>query len=142
MSTISIAGDMLRRHEGFSRWAYQDTVGKWTVGIGRNIDKNGGPGITEEEALHLLANDLQNTSVAMEKTFPWFSGMNEARQAAILDMAFNIGLPSFQRFRQTIALLEQENYAAAADEMLRSTWAAQVGARATELAGIIRTGEL
>lgn len=142
MSAISIAGDMLRRHEGFSRWAYPDTVGKWTVGIGRNIDKNGGPGITEEEALYLLANDLQNTSAALEKTFPWFSGMNEARQAAILDMVFNIGLPSFQRFRQTIALLEQENYAAAADEMLRSTWASQVGARATELAGIIRTGEL
>ncbi len=142
MSAISMADEMIQRHEGFSRWVYKDTVGKWTIGIGRNVDKNGGPGITEDEALFLLSNDLQSINTEATQAFPWFSSLNDARQAAIIDMIYNIGMAGFQRFKQTISFLAQGNYPAAADEMLKSTWAVQVGARATELAGIIRTGEI
>ena len=142
MSAISMAGDMLRRHEGFSQWAYQDTVGKWTIGMGRNIDKHGGPGITEAEALILLSNDLQRVNTDITREFPWFAGLNEARQAAIIDMVYNLGMAGFKTFRQTIACIEHGDYSAAADKMLISTWAKQVGARAIELAGIIRPGEI
>ncbi len=142
MSAISTAGDLIRRHEGFSKFAYQCTAGKWTVGFGRNIDQNGGPGITEAEALILLANDLQNINTAALSSFPWFAGLNEARQSAIIDMIYNLGMAGFQTFKQTIACIASGDYAGAAERMLISKWAAQVGNRAVELAGIIRTGEI
>jgi GH24 family phage-related lysozyme (muramidase) len=78
MSAITIAGNLIRNHEGFSKFAYQCMAGEWTIDFGRNIDKNGGPGITEEEALFLLSNDLRSIHAAAMQNFPWFSGLNEA----------------------------------------------------------------
>jgi len=142
MSAISTAGDLIRGHEGFSKFAYQCTAGKWTIGYGRNIDKNGGPGITEEEALVLLANDLQNINTEATDNFPWFSGLNEARQSAIIDMIYNLGMTGFKTFKQTISFLQAGEYEKAAYQMLQSKWALQTGQRAIDLAGIIRTGEI
>lgn len=142
MSAISMAGEMLKRHEGYSQWAYQDTVGKWTIGIGRNIDKRGGPGISEAEALILLSNDLQRIVNEAIAVFPWFPKLDEARQAAIIDMIYNLGMAGFKMFKQTIACIEAGDYSGAAEKMLISMWAKQVGNRAVELAGIIKTGEI
>ena len=139
---ISMAGEMVKRHEGFSKWAYLCTAGKQTIGYGRNIDKNGGPGITEAEALILLSNDLQRINTAASQEFPWFSGLNEPRQAAIIDMIYNLGVAGFRTFKQTISCIESGDYVGASEKMLISTWAKQVGKRAIELAEIIRTGEL
>lgn len=42
---------MLIRHEGLRLKPYKDSVGKLTIGVGRNLDDKG---ITKEEAMHLL----------------------------------------------------------------------------------------
>ena len=49
----------LSRDEGTVLQAYQDSLGYWTIGTGRLIDKRRGGGITKAEADYLLANDVQ-----------------------------------------------------------------------------------
>lgn len=132
--------DMLVRHEGMVLHAYQDSEGYWTIGAGRLIDKRLNGGITEEEARYLLRNDIQKV-VSQAKQFPWYDGLSNPRKQVVLNMIFNLGLTRFSKFRNTIGCISRGEYAEAAKEMLDSTWAKQVGKRATELAKIMETGE-
>jgi len=130
--------DMLIRHEGLRLKPYTDTVGKMTVGVGRNLTD---VGISKQEAMYLLHDDIQRVQAELAQQ-PWFSGLNEARQMALTDMAFNLGLQGLLGFKKAIEALQGGDFQAAATEMLNSKWAGQVGARAQELANIVRTGEL
>ena len=50
--------EMLKRHESVETHAYTDTVGKVTIGVGRNIDPDGGLGLSPREINFLLQNDI------------------------------------------------------------------------------------
>ncbi len=127
---------MLKRDEGVRLKPYTDTVGKLSIGIGRNLSDIG---ISQDECDLMLANDIKRTEADADH-FWWFHELNEARQAVILNMLFNLGLRSFQGFTQTIKCLEAGDYDGAADRMLVSKWAEQTGTRAGRLAQIMRTG--
>lgn len=128
---------LLARHEGFRRKPYLDTVGKTTIGIGRNLDD---VGISRVEALCLLRHDLAAARQTAVR-YPWFEDLNEPRQAAILDMIVNLGAGGFRRFVKTRRYLADADYRGAAREMLRSRWATQVGPRAIRLSRMIHTGQ-
>ncbi len=127
----------LIRHEGLRLKPYRDTVGKLTIGVGRNLDD---VGISRREALILLHHDIIKVRQQVRRAFPWFSRLNTARQHVILNMVFNLGLPRFRRFRQAIAAIKTKRWADAAREMLDSRWARQVKGRARELARIMKRG--
>ena len=129
--------EMLIRHEGIRLKPYRDTVGKLTVGVGRNLDD---VGITREEALMLLNNDIDKVRREVRRTFPWFASLNPVHQNVVLNMVFNLGLPRFRRFTKTIAAVKAKHWDEAARQMLDSRWAEQVGRRARELAEMIKTG--
>lgn len=126
----------LKRHEGRRLRPYRDTVGKLTIGYGRNLDDNG---ITEEEAELLLVNDVR-TSISELERFTWFAELNSARQGVLINMHFNIGLPSLLSFRKMIQAIKDKNYHEAAEQMLDSKWARQVGVRALELSEQMGSG--
>ena len=126
----------LMRHEGFRQFPYKDTVGKLTIGVGRNLDD---VGISEDEAAHLLENDILVARNELLFAFPAFSQMQPVRQDALTNMVFNMGITRFKGFKNMIAALVEQNYQLAADEMLDSKWARQVGSRADELAYQMRT---
>ncbi|RMH50503.1 MAG: lysozyme [Zetaproteobacteria bacterium] len=128
---------LLIRHEGMRLKPYRDSVGKLTIGVGRNLDD---VGLREEEARFLLENDLRAV-IAELQPLPWFAALDPPRKHAIIDMGFNLGLPRLLGFRRMIAAIERGDWPAAADEMLDSRWARQVGRRAEELARTMRTGE-
>lgn len=130
--------EMLKRHEGLSLKPYRDSVGVLTIGYGRNLEHNG---ISAAEAEHLLGNDLQAVITELDRTFPWFGRLNTPRADAIIDMAFNLGLPRFREFKRMIAAVAAERWEDAAREALDSRWARQVGNRAEEIAFILETGE-
>jgi lysozyme len=125
-------------HEGLRLTCYTDTVGKRTIGVGRNLDD---VGITRLEALRLLDNDLDRVEAQARHAFPWFDGLDEARQDVILNMLFNLGLGGLQTFKKFLNCVSQGRYEDAAREMLASKWATQVGQRAQDLAQQMRTGE-
>jgi len=138
---MSMIIEMLRKHEGVETHAYVDTVGKVTIGVGRNIDKNLGLGLSAAEIDYLLANDLQRVEAELSQTFEWYDSLNDARKDAMMDICFNLGLPRLMLFKKSLAAMSNRHYEIAAVELLDSRWAVQVGQRAITISEIIRTGE-
>jgi lysozyme len=132
--------EMLKKHEGVETHAYVDTVGKTTIGVGRNIDAADGLGLSEKEIDYLLHNDIDRVENELLKSLPWVSNLNPDRFDALVDICFNLGLPRFLKFQKALNALMTHNYELAAIEFLDSRWAKQVGDRAIELAEMIRTG--
>lgn len=128
---------MLIRHEGNRLRLYTCPAGKFSIGVGRNLEDNG---ISESESLYLASNDL-NTAKFQANSFPWFKALNDAQQAVVVMMVFNLGINKFLEFKNTIQALKERNCGLAAKEMLNSLWSKQVGKRATELAAIMKTGQ-
>ncbi|MFN3858095.1 MAG: glycoside hydrolase family protein [Caulobacter sp.] len=131
----------LLRDEGFVSHAYQDSLGFWTIGIGRLIDKRKGGGITREEAEFLKANDIARFKAELDRKHPWWRSLDPVRQRVILNMTFNMGSGWLDSWPNTVKMIRAGDYAGAASAMLTSTWAKQVKSRATRLAEMMRTGK-
>lgn len=127
----------LVRHEGLKLKLYIDTVGKVTIGIGRNIED---VGITTDEAHYLLSNDIDQAIRGLTARYPWFVDLDPVRQAVLVNMAF-MGLGKLAGFVKMLAAVSHKQYGLASDEMIASKWAGQVGSRAGELAAQMRTGK-
>ena len=117
---------------------YRDSVGKLTIGYGRNLDDRG---ITDAEALYLLRNDIVDVKHELDEHLPWWRQLDDVRQRVIADMCFNMGLAGLLTFHQTIAFVHAGQYPAASAGMLNSRWARQVGRRARRLAQMMETGQ-
>jgi len=126
---------LLIKHEGLRLKPYVDTVGKLTIGIGRNLDDNG---ISEDEANLMFANDLRRIIVEATEAFTWFKFLSRTRQDVVLNMIFNMGIKRFGGFIKFIDALSSGAFDKAADEMLNSRWSGQVGIRADELSNMMR----
>lgn len=132
--------NQLKRHEGFRSKPYRCTAGKLTIGIGRNLDDKG---ISEDEAYIMLLSDISDATNDLIKAKPQvWERLNDdsVRQCVLINMTFNLGISRLLKFKKMWAAIEAGDYAEAADEMLDSRWAAQVGERALELSDMMRTG--
>lgn len=127
---------MLKKHEGLRLKPYKDTVGKWTIGYGRNLDD---VGISKKEAEYLLKNDIGKVKRNL-KGIGWYEKLNNPRKSVIENMAFNLGYRGLMMFQRMIKAIKSDNYDKAANEMMDSKWANQVGYRAKELSKIMRSG--
>ena len=126
----------VKTHEGLKLQVYKCPANRLTIGYGRNLDDRG---ISKEEAEMLLLNDLE-TSTKEAKKFEFYENLTSNRQDVIVEMIFNLGLTRFKKFKKTIGYINQANHSAAADEMLDSRWAKQVGQRALTLSNKFRAG--
>ncbi|WP_022949530.1 glycoside hydrolase family protein [Methylohalobius crimeensis] len=126
----------LKRHEGLRLRPYRDTVGKLTIGFGRNLEDRG---ITEDEAKILLVNDVCRLRGELSE-IDWWRALNDVRRDVIVNMAYNLGVSGVLGFERMIAALRAKDYELAAIEMLDSKWADQVGRRAVELSDQMHTG--
>ena len=130
----------VKEHEGFSPWAYQDSLGYFTIGYGKLIDKRKNAGLTQEEAQYLLQNELNRCEIELSH-FSWFMALDIVRQEVFIELCFNIGLSSLLQFKETITAVEAKNYQLAAENMLHSEWAKQVGPnRSNSMAQRLITG--
>lgn len=134
--------------EGKRLAAYLDSEGILTVGIGHNcvakpvagVSKVGDH-ITEEQCRELFEADVSEAMAELDRRFPWWSGLDDVRQNILVNMCFNMGGKTLAGFVNTLRFIEQGDYSLAADGMLQSKWARQVGDRAKRLAQMMRTGE-
>ena len=138
---MSLIIEMLRQHEGVRTHAYKCTSNKTTIGVGRNIDENGGIGLSPDEIDYLLANDVERVEAELLAAFNWYKMLGDARKDAMMDMCFNMGLPRLMLFKKALAAMAKGDYVTASAEFLDSRWAKQVGQRAETIAAIIETGE-
>lgn len=130
----------LRRDEGVVDHAYQDSLGYWTIGVGRLIDKRKGGKLTDEEIDYLLMNDVKECVADLDKNLPWWRSLSDARRRVLVNMRFNLGMAGLIGFKNTLKFIETGEYKRAADNMLLSKWAKQVGQRANRLAKMMEVG--
>ena len=129
----------LKRHEGVRTHAYKCSANMITVGVGRNIDENGGLGLSDDEIDYLLENDIKRCKQELI-ALPWFVDLDSVRQDAIINLCFNLGMTRLLGFKNALAAMEAGDHPKAADELYDSRWAKQVGSRADEVCEMIRTG--
>jgi lysozyme len=133
--------DSIKLGEGFSRTAYRCSLDKLTLGFGRCIDSDvPGAGITEEEAEYLLTNDIERFAEAAERVVgaEVWSWLSQRRRDVLTELAFNMGPANLGKFKNMLAAIESEDFGTAADELLDSRYARQVGQRAERLAARLR----
>ncbi len=131
--------DQLIRHERLRLKPYKDTVGKLTIGVGRNLDDTG---ISKAEAMLLLDNDIQAATDELNIALPWTANLDWPRRSVLINMTFNMGMTRLLGFQLTLIAIQDGQWQKAHDHMLASKWARQVGPRAIELARIMLTGEM
>ena len=129
---------LLIKHEALRLKPYEDVLTEdITIGVGRNLDSLG---ITEEEALYLLNNDIERCDKELLYNFKWYPDLCRVRQDAMINLCFNLGITRLKTFKKALAAMKEGDYNLAADEFLDSKWADQVGYRALEVSDMIRTG--
>ena len=142
--------NLISDHEGVKLKVYDDYTGKElkagdvlvghpTIGIGRNVAKDG-LGISQEEAEFMLMNDISRVKEEI-KNFP-IEHLNEVRTAIIIDMAFNMGITRFNptMWKKTFQAIVNEDWQKATTEMLDSNWARQTKRRSAKLSQMMLLG--
>ncbi len=127
----------LHLHEGREKKPYKDTVGKISIGVGRNLTD---VGLSDDEIDYLLINDIVKVENALDAQLPWWRSLDLIRQRVLIDMAFNMGIGGLLGFKNTLKAVHGEHWVQAAHGMLGSLWAKQVGKRAVRLAKMMETG--
>lgn len=138
MSYRDILKSQLRIDEDVKRFPYLDTVGKLTIGCGRNLDDKG---VRPDEIALMLDNDMRDAEADARALIPNFDKLTELRKAVVCNMAFNMGRKVLSTFKNTLAAINEGRYDDASKGMLASLWAKQVGGRALRLARQMREGE-
>lgn len=135
--TRQLTGD-----EGTKATVYKDSLGYYTIGVGRLVDaRKPGSGLRPKEMAFMLANDIEERMLALSVQLPWMEELSEPRQAVLLNMSFQLGVAGLLGFKNTLLMIRAGDYEAASKGMLQSLWARQTPNRAKRLSEQMRTDE-
>ena len=112
--------DSIKKHEGFSPVVYKCTAGYDTIGYGKRIKYLK---VTEEQSLEWLEEDLEHLHYVLADKYDWFLPAEEEVKDIVMEMAYQLGVSAFSKFKKTIRLIKVKDYKAASIEMLDSKWA-------------------
>ena len=121
---------LIRRFEGKSNKAYQDSAGVWTIGYGHTGGVVKGQTISDDEVERLLAEDVavaENAVNAQNLT------LTQDQFDALVDFVFNLGAGNFQKSTLLKKLKADPNDPTIYDEFLRWVYAGGV-----KLLGLVR----
>lgn len=131
----------LLRDEGVRLLAYRDSVGLWTIGCGHLLGaKPRMSEITLDEMHALLDYDMDLAEARLKGMVPSYPDLDEVRQRALVNMAFNLGL-KLTGFAHFLDAVEKKDWPRASLELADSLWAKQVGQRSVRIRQMIETGE-
>lgn len=128
--------DSYKQHEGFKNHVYKDTTGNLTIGYGHKLTpkdiKSGkyNSGISEKNATDLLKRDVMSHKATLYRNESWLKNQPRNVQQAMEDINYNIGYQGFKGFKKMLKAIQNRNYAKAAEELMNSKYAKQVGKRA------------
>jgi lysozyme len=137
--------DQIAGFEGCRLTAYPDPMthsDPWTIGYG-HTGSDVYPGVvwTQQQADDQLAADVARCTGQVLSAIPWAAGLNDARQAVLIGMAYQLGLGGLVAFHNTLSSIQSSDWQRARDGMLNSVWAQQTPRRAGILAQQMLTGE-
>lgn len=135
--TMSLRDDLIR-DEGFVPYAYKDTLGYLTIGVGFLVDKDKGgrmPDKVRDVWLdHLIAEHAQQ----LDKQLPWWRGRPQSVQDALQNMVYQLGIGGLLKFGKMLSCLHAGDWEGAKREGLDSTWAKQTPERAKRVTEMFR----
>ena len=135
----SLLRKLIENHEGRRKFVYTDTTGHLTIGVGWNLDANGLP---ESIIDALLDYSIDVAKGDLDKLIPWWKDLDEVRQAALIDLCFNLGYSRLAQFKNgTLELIRQGKYVEAGNMLKKSLWYKQVKRRGVRIVSMIQTGE-
>lgn len=145
---IGSVQELLEDDEGRRLWPYTDTRGHLTWGIGHALgDDDTQDGVAPDvAALVNQAIDLQfqhdlATATTGMSFFPEFASLDPVRQAALVDMAFNLGLHGLSTFTTFLGCVASQQWVAAATDLRGTLVYSQLPRRYERLATMIQTGQ-
>ena len=143
---IEALREQLKVDEGVKYEIYKDHLGYPTFGIGHLITEDDpehgepdGTEISEDRVNEVFESDVSKFVDEAKILFPDLDDLPEIAQQVIVNMAFNMGRPRLSKFKNFIAGVNDRDWVRAAEEMMDSRWADQVGARAVRLRNLILT---
>ena len=143
---IEALREQLKIDEGVKYEIYKDHLGYPTFGIGHLITENDpehgepdGKEISEDRVNEVFATDVAKFVSESKILFPDLDELPDVAQQVIVNMAFNMGRPRLSKFKNFIAGVNDRDWTRAAEEMMDSRWATQVGDRAIRLRNQILT---
>ena len=135
--------ESIKINEGFRANIYQCIAGVDTVGYGFNVNYleqdelalNNGvvEPMTPEVAHKILELKLKKLKAALIREFSWVEQKPVIVQEALLEMAYQLGIPKMKSFSQTLAYIKEDNYQQAAINLRKSKWAKQTPKRVENL---------
>ena len=143
---IEALREQLKVDEGVKYEIYKDHLGYPTFGIGHLITENDpehgkpdGTEISEDRVNEIFETDVAKFVSEAKILFPDLDELPDVAQQVIVNMAFNMGRPRLSKFKNFIAGVNDRDWTRAAEEMMDSRWATQVGDRAIRLRNQILT---
>ncbi|WP_096023992.1 glycoside hydrolase family protein [Campylobacter lanienae] len=135
--------ESIKVNEGFRANIYQCTAGVDTVGYGFNVNyleedelalnKGVVEPMTPEVAHKILELKLEKLKAALIREFSWVEQKPIIVQEALLEMAYQLGIPKMKSFSQTLTYIKEDNYQQAAINLRKSKWAKQTPKRVENL---------
>ena len=136
---------LLKLHEGEKLSMYKCTNGKWTIGIGHNLEDRG---ITKEISRFIFDSDVSEVHNALKRELPFYTSLSPVRRSILIDMAFNLGVRGLiDGWPSMMRALVVGNWKLAAFEMGHTKsgnvnkWVRDVKTRAHRLITMMETDE-
>jgi len=151
----------ISHHEGQKNYPYKDSLDLWTIGIGHLIGDGSDKALAdsgyskytkqnpmpESEVADLFEEDLEEHRNIAE-SYDFYDGMSDEGKRAILDLTFNMGDFYNKKkedgsyvWKNLRTQLDNGDWDAAAANLASSTYARQVGDRATTVTNLLRQAD-
>ncbi len=130
--------EQLKRDEGIRYTGYQDSKGRWTIGVGHCIET--GPPLSAQVTSLILDDDIKFFTAEVVRRAPWIATIPQRKHDALINLAFNVGINGFFRFQKMLVAARYSNWATAAAEMRDSAvWRSENHDRIERLAVILES---
>src|SRR5712692_276836 len=129
MDLMTESQRQLERDEGRKPKIYYDTLNIPTIGIGFNLKE----GLDNEEIDFIFQHRWKRILAELKAKAPFLLTLDDVRLGAMMNMAWNMGIPRLLGFTKMFDALAASNFTKAADEARNSYWYSQVGARAVRI---------
>lgn len=155
LSAVDAAVKLIIRAEGFSKYPYadrsKDKSKKESTAIGHGINLtynpeyskyiNPGGDIDEKTSISIVTEITTKNHARLSKSYKKYNNLNKERQAALLDMAYNLGYGGLtQAFKKSFNHILNGNYLQAGANLRKTDWFKQVKGRAERDIAIIEQG--
>lgn len=113
--------------------------GPWTYGFGFTNGVTPDSRISRVAAERMLEGLILDQNALLASKLPWFPDSSFVTKTVLINMAFNLGLRSLLKFKNSLGFIKAKSFSQAAQNLKQSLWYTQVGSRAQELVKRIET---